>query len=224
MVDPDRQIVRAALSLGLIALLALLLLASVHRLTGARIADQESHAQRQVMALVLSPDGYDNDPVADRIAVRAPHWLGSDQALQVRRASLRGQPSALVLEAVAADGYAGPIHLLLAVTADGRISGVRVTAHRETTGLGDSIETAHGPWIRQFDGRSLENPGAAGWRVRRDGGQFDQLAGATITPRAVVAAVHRSLAFVARHGRALHAAPAGSTLEFDDRPEGGAQP
>jgi electron transport complex protein RnfG len=105
----------------------------------------------------------------------------------------------VVLEAVAPDGYSGEIRLLVGIHADGRVAGVRVTAHRETPGLGDYIDPARGPWIRQFDGRSLADPLPDGWRVKKDGGRFDYLAGATITPRAVVKAVRRSLEYFAAH-------------------------
>ena len=108
-------------------------------------------------------------------------------------ATLGGQPSAVILQATAPDGYSGSIFLLIGVLADGRLAGVRVIGHKETPGLGDKIELAKSPWIRSFDGTSLSDPDEAGWAVKKDGGQFDQFAGATITPRAVVKAVHKAL-------------------------------
>ena len=100
----------------------------------------------------------------------------------------------------------------------GKVIGVRIVEHRETPGLGDPIEIERGPWITGFDGRSLRDPAADAWRVRRDGGAFDQLAGATITPRAVVGAVRRALQFVEAHGKALAEAPVDGTLAFRDGP------
>jgi len=117
---------RAALSLGVVALLAVALLAGVFALTRERIASAELSVQQQAMAIVLPPESYDNDLLADRVSVRAPAWLGSTQALLIHRARRHGQPVALVLETVAPGGYAGPIRLLIAVNADGRISGVTV--------------------------------------------------------------------------------------------------
>ncbi|MGL6290067.1 MAG: RnfABCDGE type electron transport complex subunit G, partial [Silanimonas sp.] len=110
------------------------------------------------------------------------------------------------------------IRLLVGVDARGKVIGVRVLEHRDTPGLGDPIEIERGPWITGFDGRSLRDPTADAWRVRRDGGEFDQLAGATITPRAVVGAVRRALQFVEVHGDELAAAPPGATLGFRDAP------
>jgi Na+-translocating ferredoxin:NAD+ oxidoreductase subunit G len=91
---------------------------------------------------------------------------------------------------------------------DGRISGVRVLAHRETPGLGDKIEVERDDWILDFDGRSLSQPPRERWRVRRDGGAFDQFTGATITARAVVSAVRDALIYFSAHRDELFAAPA----------------
>src|SRR5690606_36523807 len=112
----------------------------------------------------------------------------------------QGRPSALALETTAPDGYSGRIELLLGVDARGEVLAVRVTRHAETPGLGDPIERERGDWIDGFVGRSLSDPRPPGWNVRRHGGEFDQLSGATVTPRAVVRTVARTLAFLERHG------------------------
>lgn len=209
---------RSAAALALAGLLAAALLAGVHALTRERIATEAHAARLQALQLVLPADRFDNDVLADAIRVHAPAWLGREAAT-VRRATRAGTPSALVLEASAPDGYGGPIELLVAVGTDGRVLGVRVTAHRETPGLGDDIEAGRSDWIARFLGRALGDPPAPRWRVRRDGGDFDQFAGATVTPRAVVNALRRALAFAAAHGDAVRAAPAGATLRFDDAPD-----
>ena len=92
-------------------------------------------------------------------------------------------------------GYAGEIRLMMGVDASGKVLGVRVLAHKETPGLGDKIEVKKGDWIERFSGLSLGNPPVERWKVKKDGGQFDQFAGATITPRGVVAAIRRGLEF-----------------------------
>jgi electron transport complex protein RnfG len=212
-----RAALRAAGQLGLAALFATTLVAGTWALTRGPIADAERDARRHALEIVLPSARYDNDPDADAVHVHAPAWLGPDPTT-VLRATHDGRPAALVFDVVATDGYAGPIALRIAVDRDGRVLGVRVTDHRETPGLGDGIEAARSGWIDGFRGRSLGAPPAARWRVRRDGGDFDQFAGATATPRAVVAAVARTLAFVATHGDALRAAEAGATLRFDDAP------
>ena len=208
---------RGALTLAVVGALGLGGLLALRALTAERIAEQQRAATLRALAVLL-PSDFDNDPQADRIDVVAPAWLGSEDALTVRRARNDGRVEALLLEAVAPDGYNGDIRMLIGVDARGRVIGVRVVEHRETPGLGDPIEIARGPWITGFDGRSLHDPSEDAWRLRRDGGAFDQLAGATITPRAVVGAVRRALQFVETHGEALAMAPVGETLAFRDLP------
>jgi electron transport complex protein RnfG len=127
--------------------------------------------------------------------VLAPEYLGSKKASIVYRARKAGKPVAVVLTVVAPNGYSGPIVLLVGIDYSGDITGVRVVKHRETPGLGDAIEIERSDWIERFTGKSRRNPGRAGWKVKRDGGEFDQLTGATITPRAVVAAVSGALEY-----------------------------
>lgn len=214
-----RQTLSGAGLLALTALLAATLLAGVHALTAQAISDAEHRARLQALALVLPPDRYDNDPLADQISVLAPGWLGSDAPMTVWRARRAGEPVMLAIEAVAPDGYAGAIQLLIGVDTAGRIAAVRVTRHSETPGLGDAIEWRRSNWIAGFVGRSLGAPPSARWKVRKDGGDFDQFAGATITPRAVVAATRRALQLLEQHGAALYAEPAGGALRFADAPE-----
>jgi electron transport complex protein RnfG len=155
------------------------------------------------LTAVLGGIAYDNDPLGDVVTVRDPELLGSGEPLTAHRVRRGGETVAVLLNAVAPDGYSGPIRLLVAVDARGRLLGVRVLEHHETPGLGDLIEERRSSWIRGFDGRSLGDPPPARWEVRRDGGDFDQFSGATITPRAIVRAVRDALEFVARHREEL---------------------
>ena len=66
-------------------------------------------------------------------------------------------------------------------------------SHKETPGLGDKIEVAKSNWILSFVGRSLATMSASQWAVKKDGGDIDQFAGATITPRKAVQAIYRGL-------------------------------
>ena len=218
MSDAPRESLRAGLQLGLAALLATGLLAGTYALTRERILDAGQRVQRDALAIVIPADRYDNDLLADTITVAAAPWLGQPLAT-VHRARLQGQDAALVLSVVAPGGYSGDIGLLVAVDRNGRILGVRVDRHRETPGLGDQIEASRSDWISRFTGRSLTDPDASRWAVRKDGGAFDQFAGATVTPRAVVGAVKRCLDFVARHGDALYRAAPGDTLRIDSAPD-----
>jgi electron transport complex protein RnfG len=194
-----RPIARSALALAGFAVLCTALLAGMVALTRERIAEHERAAQRAALAAVLPASGYDNDPIADFRDLIAPDGLGSAKPQRVYRARLGSTPVAAVLSVTASDGFAGPIRLLLGVDAQGRIVGVRVVAHQETPGLADGIERNRSPWVEQFVGRSRANTADHAWRVRKDGGDFDQFAGATVTPRAIVRAVARALAWYDTH-------------------------
>lgn len=194
-----RDVLSAALTLLVFALVAAALLAGTFGLTHETIEAEERAARQRMLAQTLPTGGFDNDLLADARALPADPLLGLKRPGQAYVAKKSGQPVGVVLEAVAPDGYSGEIRLLVGVLADGRIGGVRVTAHRETPGLGDYIEKSRGNWIDQFQGKTLGNPPADQWRVYKDGGRFDHMAGATISPRAVVKAVRKSLEFFAAH-------------------------
>ena len=156
----------------------------------------------------MSFDGGISD---SQLTIPTPHELpGSEDAIIYRIFSV-GQPVAALFVVSAREGYAGPIRLLVGVDVDGRVTGVRVLAHRETPGLGDLVETSKSDWVEQFDGRSLGDPVAAGWAIRTDGGTFDQLTGASVTPRAIVKAVRQTLEYFAANPEAIFAAPADVT-------------
>ncbi|TDR48513.1 electron transport complex protein RnfG [Tahibacter aquaticus] len=188
------------------AALCLAVLAGVALLTHARIQHGARAAELAQLAGVLPPRYYDNDPLGDRIQLRDSEALGSTEALPVLRARRQGQPSALVVDAVAEAGYGGPIRLRIGIDRDGRLIGVRVIEHSETRGWGDAY--AAEDWLRQLQGRSLGNPAMRAWAPRRDGGDFDQIASATVTPRAILARVRRVLAAYAQQGDAWFAADA----------------
>lgn len=188
-----RSMQRNGLQLAVFTAITAAVLAAMVAWTRAPIEAQQQRAQLAALAALLPIAGYDNDPVADRIQVLAPEGLGGTQPQTIHRARRGGQAVAAVLSVTADDGYNGAIQLLLGVDVDGRVIGVRVVGHRETPGLGDPIEAERSDWIHRFAGRRIGDPPAERWAVRRDGGDFDQFAGATITPRAVVNAVRRAL-------------------------------
>jgi len=175
-------------SLGLVTLIAGATLALAHRATGPAILEAEARDVAASLSQVLPPDFAENDLLNDTIEI-----VGHDgRPLTVHRARRAGQIAAVVFQ-MSGRGYAGPIHLVMGVDRDGRVTGVRVTRHAETPGLGDKIEANRDPWIHSFAARTLGDPAPARWAVKKDGGEFDQFAGATITPRAVVAAVKNGL-------------------------------
>jgi len=190
----SRSMLKNALVLGLFAIATVGSVAVLQQATAERIAKAERAAQVRALSEILPQGSYDNQLLDNSIQLHDP-LLGSKSPQTAYIALKDGQPSAIILRATAPDGYSGAIHLLIGIQANGQLAGVRVLSHKETPGLGDKIELAKSAWIRSFDGKSLNNPNDEGWAVKKDRGEFDQFAGATITPRAVVKAVHKALQF-----------------------------
>ncbi|MDP3584617.1 MAG: electron transport complex subunit RsxG [Thiobacillus sp.] len=217
MIRQARAAARNALRTGVIlfvfALVATALLVFTFSRTESTIERSEQAEKLTLLGQVLPPALYDNDLLASQQGV-APHELLGTRQPSAMWIARRGEAiTAVVLEAIAPDGYSGNIHLLIGIGIDGTVTGVRVTAHRETPGLGDYIVRSKSLWIEQFAGTSLTRPEARRWKVAKDGGQFDARAGATITPRAVVKAVHGALHYFARNRAALLAEKAASGEE-----------
>lgn len=188
------------LVLGLFSLVTALILAASDELTRPAIARRAAEDLQAALDQVIPPALRDNQPAADRRSVIDASEGVVDVYLAARDVTVTG-----VAFELTGQGYTGAIRVLMAVDAEGTLLGVRVLAHAETPGLGDKIEVEKDGWIHGFSGRSLDDPAPEGWRVRKDGGVFDQFSGATITPRAVVATVHRGLALIDRHATALFA-------------------
>ncbi len=194
---------RSALTLALAALFAAGLLAVVHQLTHERIAAENARLALARLAAVL-PVPYDNDPVSDQFWLPDARFPGGGAL--VHRARRADQVLAVAVETRATDGYSGDIELLVGVDRELRITTVRVLEHRETPGLGDFIDIERGRWILSFDRRHWNAANASEWAVRKDGGIHDQFTGATITPRAVVGAVRRTLELITEHRDLVFAA------------------
>lgn len=203
---------RTAALLGAFAVVGTGILAATEALTRDTIAENERKAVLRAIDSLVPPTLHDNDVFADKIRIQEPQLFETEKPLTAYRARRAEQPVALIIESIAPDGYSGDIKLLIAVSADGTLAGVRVIAHRETPGLGDYIEEEKSSWILNFQGLSLSNPSKSGWRVKKDGGTFDQFTGATITPRAVVKAVHKTLQYFSAHRERLFDQPAGTTI------------
>ncbi|MGD8932094.1 MAG: electron transport complex subunit RsxG [Chromatiales bacterium] len=193
----------AALILSGFAIVGTTLVAFTHEVTKARIAENEKAAMLANLNALVPPTSVNNDMLSDIMTVSDPELLGAQQT-QVYRGRKDSQPVAVVLDPVVPDGYSGPIRLLVAVRYDGTLGGVRVLSHKETPGLGDKIELSRSDWILGFDDKSLGNPPMDEWKVKRDGGVFDQFTGATITPRSIVKAVKNTLIYVQEHHDALY--------------------
>ncbi len=190
MLTFDQEQRKIALSLFVVALVSALLLGIINQLTKEPIAKAKREALHKSLAQVL-PE-HSNDSLKDMFL----YPLSAQQQLQVFPAKNKsGKLIAYAWEQVAPDGYSGTIRILMAVTIKGEIAAVRVTEHRETPGLGDGISNDM-TWLNSFVHHTLHS---IKWAVKKDGGDFDQFTGATITPRAVVKAVHQGLTLYQHH-------------------------
>lgn len=181
------------------------LLAVTYLQTKDSIAKSEQEEKLKLISQLLPRNTFDNDIVSDILALPADPLLGTSKPSKAYRARLGGLPVGVAMEVTAPDGYSGRIDLLVAIRADGVLSGVRVVTHKETPGLGDYIDIAKSDWISIFGGKQLEPGKDDVWQVRKDGGQFDYMAGATISPRAVVKAVHKAMQYYQLHQDQLYA-------------------
>ncbi len=199
-----KQILISGFLLWLYSVIGTTLVSVTEQETRGLIAENERRVLLRNLYALLPPEQLDNDIAEDSIRVAASQLLGNDSESTVYRARLGGEPVAAIFNSIAPDGYNGNIHLLVGVYADGTLAGVRVVKHAETPGLGDAIESRKSDWILGFDGRSLSDPEPDQWKVKRDGGVFDQITGATITPRAIVKAVHNTLQYYQLNQESLY--------------------
>lgn len=210
MASSKQRTLRAIASVTAIAVSAAVLVTGSYEISYERI--EENHQARLLRTLhqVLDPASHDNELTQNRRAVRDLKLLGSSDPMDVFIATREGRPAAALISSVAPRGYSGPIHLLIGIAADGTVTGVRVTSHSETPGLGDAIEIEKSDWILGFEGTSLSSPPLDDWAVSQDNGLFDAITGATVTPRAVVDGVKNALLYFQRHKDELFSEPSRS--------------
>ncbi len=173
----------AVIALGCTGLLALLWMTTKPTIDRAK----DQLLQDQLHAVLENID-YDNQLTTDTTEIDTPEGI-----VTVYRARLNNLPVAAIYDTVTLSGYSGAIRLVVGIDTGGSITGVRVLEHRETPGLGDAIDIEKSDWITNFKMHSLETRSQTQWQVKKDGGEFDQFTGATITPRAVVNAVFNTL-------------------------------
>jgi electron transport complex protein RnfG len=199
--------------LAVVAAVCTALVALTYRLTAPRIADNEKAYLEQSLRPALANVFYDNDLSESTLVMPPPHGLPGTEPAIVYRLFSEEQPVAAVFVVSARGGYAGPIRLLIAIEYSGELTGVQVLEHNETPGLGDLVEPSRSDWLTQFANASLGEPPRDRWAIRRDGGAFDQLTGASITPRAIVRAVKETLLYYETNRDRVFLAPQGPATE-----------
>jgi electron transport complex protein RnfG len=187
------------LILAIFAIITTGLIALTYFGTKDQIALQQQQKLLSILNAVIDENSYDNTIQLDCALVTSAELLGSHQPQHIYRATKQGQAVAVAIETTAPDGYSGKIQLVVGITrsqaGSAKVTGVRVLDHKETPGLGDKIDLRISNWVLDFDNQIYSADIATNWAVKKDGGQFDQFTGATITPRAVVSAVKLSVEY-----------------------------
>jgi electron transport complex protein RnfG len=186
------------LTLILVLVGVVVTVAIVAALVRDRIAINERAWFVSHLDLLIAPGTHDNDLFTDSIQVSAPDLLGTAPSA-IYRARRGNAPVGAILATTATDGYGGPIELLVAVDYEGTLLGVDVLHHNETQGIGDGFAPQRSNWLQRLIGRALNNPQPRQWTIRKDGGEFDQFTGASVTPRAILHAVRKALEYYATH-------------------------
>ena len=209
-----RGIVKTGATLALIAAICTALVAGTWRITRDRIAANRKAQLEQSLAPALADLVYDSGVTESRLVIPPTDELPGAGPVLVYRVFSADKPVAALFIVTARDGFSGPIRILVGADYDGSVTGVRILEHHETPGLGDRIDQSKSDWVDQFDGRSIGDPPADHWSIHEDGGDFDQLTGASITPRAVIKAVRDTLLYYEAHREEIFTLPA--TVEEDE--------
>jgi electron transport complex protein RnfG len=209
-----------SLLLALFALITALILASTDRVTEVRIAESERLAAQKALFEIVPLALHNNDLLVDLQPIPEQYWLalGLDNGGDVHIARLDDQPVAAIVPSITTDGYSGDIAMIVGINFDGTVAGVRVVDHKETPGLGDKVELRKSDWILSFNGKSLNNPEISKWNVKKDRGDFDQFTGATITPKAVIHQIAKTLEYFEKDRERLL-----SAINFSDNTSLGEQ-
>lgn len=198
---------KSSLVLALFAVASTALVTITFALTKDQIAYQQQQQLLTTLNQVVPRSLHDNELYKACTLVSNSDALGTEQPMPIYLASLNDKHSGAAIEAIAPDGYSGAIKIIVGVDASSMVTGVRVLSHQETPGLGDKIDTRITRWVDSFLGKSVDNLEDKSWAVQKDGGQFDQFTGATITPRAVVKAVKKAVWFYKTHQDELQTLP-----------------
>lgn len=193
------SISRNSILLGLFAVTTTAVIAGTFLNTQSAIEENIRNAEKRALLEIVPRDRHDNSMLDDFMPISDDQQLGLRSEKKLYIAKKSGDVVAIIIPVTARDGYTGDIDLIVGINSDGTVAGVRVLSHRETPGLGDKVDYKKSQWVDGFIGKSLLNPLAAQWAVKRDGGEFDQFTGATITPRAVTKAVKQALEYYHAH-------------------------
>ncbi|MGK0498891.1 MAG: electron transport complex protein RnfG [Oceanicoccus sp.] len=197
------SIFRNALLLGLFAVVTTGIIAGTYLTSQDEIRENIRQAEEKALLEIVPKSRHNNAMLDDSHPIDDKELLGLREQKKYYIARQDGEAVAVIFPATAREGYTGDIDLIIGVNIDGTIAGVRTLSHRETPGLGDAVDRKKSAWIDGFNGKSLLNPTAELWKVKKDKGVFDQFTGATITPRAVTKTVLQTLQYFTRNQHQL---------------------
>lgn len=198
-----KSIVSNGLKLTAFSLVITAVIAVTYAVTREQIATQQINKRLGILNAIIPSSLYDNDIQHDCVEVIAPDYLGTNETHSIFLARMGNEPTAVAIETTAPDGYSGKIELIVGINMQSEVLGVRVLNHKETPGLGDKIDIRISDWITSFTGKSIDSEKVKEWQVKKDGGQFDQFTGATITPRAVVKSVKNTVLYFQQNKHTL---------------------
>ena len=205
------QNIRAnALNLSAMAIVAAAALAIIYVATKTLISENQRMAQIAALTEVMPSEYFDKELLQHSFALPNAQQLEQSKESLGYAAWRDGELTGWIFPVTSINGYSGPIYILVGMDAQGAITGVRITGHKETPGLGDKIDYQKSKWVDDFIGATLTSHK---WEVTKEGGDFDQFTGATITPRAVITAVESSLVYLQQNQDALLAAASASKEE-----------
>ena len=212
-----KSITKNSMTLGLFAICTAGILAATFNATIEKIMQSERKAAQKALLEIVPAVRIDNDMLEDVWEIPKGQYdeLNLKDETKIHIARKNGRPIAVIIPATAPDGYSGEIKIIVGVNADGTVAGVRALSHKETPGLGDKIDLNKDTWILGFNGKSLSDPTSNDWKVKKDGGYFDQFTGATITPRAVVTQVKNTLEYFQRNKDIIFSTPAVTQTESE---------
>ena len=210
-----RSITKNGSLLGLFALCCTALVAGVNHFTFERIKEQQDLELMRTLHQIIPDELHDNALIEHCILIHNETALGIDEPLPAYIATRQQQPVAIAIETVAPNGYNGQIKLIVAIDVNGEILGVRTLSHNETPGLGDKIDLRKSTWVTAFNGQQINDKDDSDWAVKKDGGQFDQFTGATITPRAYVGSIKRTLLYFNANKAELLTRPANCEVSYE---------
>ncbi|QYJ87762.1 electron transport complex subunit RsxG [Shewanella mesophila] len=210
-----RSIAKNGSLLGLFALGCTALVAMVNHLTFEQIKEQQDLELMRTLHQIIPDELHDNALIEHCILIHNEAALGIDEPLPAYIATRQQEPVAIAIETIAPNGYNGQIELIVAIDINGEILGVRTLNHNETPGLGDKIDLRKSTWVTAFSGQEINDNNDSDWAVKKDGGQFDQFTGATITPRAYVGAVKRTLLYFNANKAELLTRPANCEVSYE---------